>query len=274
MPTSLPRYAVIEKAVGETPLQALERYRSRAGISSEVPLAYAGRLDPMASGTLLILIGDECKRQSEYHGLDKAYSFTVLFGVGSDTFDPLGRLTPALPRDITAAKLNAILPQFRGAISLPYPPFSAKTVQGKPLHTWTLEGRLDEIEIPEQYSTVYRLSLQNIYTKTGAELTADAAVKIQSVIPVTDPRKALGADFRRTDVLLDWQQLAKQRRDTDFVLADLYCVASSGTYMRSLAHHIGAALDTSALAWSIRRETIGRYQPIFGQWGFFSRRFR
>lgn len=274
MLTRLPRYAVIEKAVGETPLQALERYRSSAGIATEVTLAYAGRLDPMASGTLLILIGDECKRQSEYHGLDKAYIFTILFGVGSDTYDPLGRLTPAQPRDITAAKLNAILPQFRGAISLPYPPFSAKTVQGKPLHTWTLEGRLNEIEIPKQHSTVYRLSLKNIYTKTGAELTDDAAAKIQTVTPVNDPRKALGADFRRTDVLLDWQRVTKQHHDTEFVLADFYCVASSGTYMRSLAHHIGTTLDTPALAWSIHRETIGRYQTIFGQWGFFSRRFR
>ena len=274
MSTSLPRYDVIEKSVGETPLQALERYRSSAGISSEVPLAYAGRLDPMASGTLLILIGDECKRQSEYHGLDKAYSFTILFGVGSDTYDPLGRLTAAVPRHITAAELTTTLTQFRGAISLPYPPFSAKTVQGKPLHTWTLEKRLQEIEVPERHSTVYRLTLKKVYMRTGAELATSAAHKIQTVTPVTDSRKALGADFRRADVLKDWQELSERYSDTKFALADLYCVASSGTYMRSLSHHIGATLDIPALAWSIHRETIGCYRPILRQWGFFSQRFR
>ena len=47
------RYVIVEKAVGETPLEATERYRVRANIDTGTPLAYAGRLDPMASGQLL-----------------------------------------------------------------------------------------------------------------------------------------------------------------------------------------------------------------------------
>ena len=87
------KYAVVEKAVGETPLQALERFRALHGELDQIPMAYAGRLDPMASGKLLILIGEECKQQERYHALDKEYEFEVLFGIGSDTGDVLGRLS-------------------------------------------------------------------------------------------------------------------------------------------------------------------------------------
>ncbi|MCA9363758.1 hypothetical protein KC727_00880, partial [Candidatus Kaiserbacteria bacterium] len=84
------RYATIEKRIGETPLEAAERLRVTLGLSADIPLAYAGRLDPMASGKLLVLIGDECKKQEQYHTLDKEYTFEVLFGVRSDTADVLG----------------------------------------------------------------------------------------------------------------------------------------------------------------------------------------
>jgi tRNA U55 pseudouridine synthase TruB len=67
---------VIHKHIGETPLEALERFR-RMQIEKEtdldskrnwqiVPMTYAGRLDPMAEGELLILIGDECRNKEKY----------------------------------------------------------------------------------------------------------------------------------------------------------------------------------------------------------------
>ena len=71
----------IHKEVGETPLQALIRVRKLHHIAEDVPLAYAGRLDPMAEGILLVLIGDTCKSQNEYHRLDKKYVFEMLLGI-------------------------------------------------------------------------------------------------------------------------------------------------------------------------------------------------
>lgn len=58
---SYPKWATVEKAVGETPLVAVERLRESLRIPAGVPMAYAGRLDPMASGRLLVLIDDEWK---------------------------------------------------------------------------------------------------------------------------------------------------------------------------------------------------------------------
>jgi tRNA U55 pseudouridine synthase TruB len=84
------RFAVINKQVGETPLEAMEAWRTTEGLKKDIPLAYAGRLDPMASGTLIVLIGEECKRQKSYQAFDKEYRFEVLVGFRSDTGDILG----------------------------------------------------------------------------------------------------------------------------------------------------------------------------------------
>jgi tRNA U55 pseudouridine synthase TruB len=84
------RYALIEKNVGVTPLQAIETFRKEKPELKDLPLTYAGRLDPMAGGKLLVLIGDECKRREKYDGLDKEYEFEVLLGFASDSGDVLG----------------------------------------------------------------------------------------------------------------------------------------------------------------------------------------
>lgn len=265
---NLPRYITLEKKVGETPLSCAEAWRKTNDISTDVPLAYAGRLDPMASGKLLVLIGEECKQQEAYHGLDKAYDFSVLLGIGSDTHDVLGRLIPNTS-DIAPTEEEIIRSAERliGDIELPYPLFSAKTVQGKPLHTWTLENRLDEITIPTKKSTVFSLDLTRVEQKSREEVCDEALSKIETIPPVTEARKALGNDFRRADVRQDWNTVKQNSTLSDkYTVAHFHCIASSGTYMRTLAHVIGQNLHTKGLAWHIHRTEMGMYDPHTKTW--------
>jgi tRNA pseudouridine55 synthase len=260
------KYVVLEKRVGETPLDCAEKWRGEHPEYQGVSLAYAGRLDPMASGKLLILVGDECKRQTDYHGLDKAYEFSVLFGIASDTQDVLGRLTTCHPPSALDS-LDEIAESFVGPIEFPYPIFSSKTVKGKPLHTWTLEGRLDEIEIPTRTSTVYSLSHRHSETIKRADVVEQALAKINSIPPVTDLRKAIGNDFRRVDVRHDWDRILNtDSLPESYHIAHFSCIASSGTYMRTLASEIAKALNTCGLAWLIHREDLGRYNPDRHDW--------
>ena len=314
------KYIMLEKAVGETPLSCAEAFRSNHPELDGVSMAYAGRLDPMASGKLLVLLGDECKNQTAYHGLDKEYEFSVLLGIGSDSHDVLGRLntipihpnadsnqsllhrsSQTHPRIVTSSlsapndqsdpggsntlsdrvnhgqaapsalseSLIAIAKTLTGNIELPYPHFSAKTVQGKPLHMWTLEGRLGEIEIPTKESTVYALNLDSIETKSRTEVCAQARVKIDSIPEVTEERKALGNDFRRVDVRTDWENILENDSLPDYYqIAHFTCTASSGTYMRTLAHLIGQRLSppTPSLAWRIHRTKIGTFDAASKTW--------
>ena len=257
----------LEKSVGETPLDCLERYRAQRPDLRGVPMAYAGRLDPMASGALLVLIGDACKRQTMYHNLDKAYEFSVLLGIGSDTADVLGRLHTTDINSYTHTSISLAAQTLIGTITLPYPIFSAKTVRGKPLHTWALEGRLSEVEIPTKQSTVYTLMLDKVETKSRTDVCAEARAKIDTILPVTDPRKSLGQDFRRSAVRADWEQIRNDDSlPEQYTIAHFHCVASAGTYMRTLAQEIGKNLQTSGLAWHIHRTKIGRYDQETDRW--------
>ncbi len=257
------KYVVLEKAVGETPLSCAEKWRAaQPPAKQNVPLAYAGRLDPMASGKLLVLIGEECKHQETYHDLDKAYTFEVLFGVSTDTADVLGRIQNVESTHLSKQALKTAAQKLIGHIELPYPHFSSKTVKGKPLHVWTLEGRLNEITIPTKASTIYKLTCTDIRQESAEEIYKTVCHKIETIPPVTDARKALGNDFRRVDVRADWKQFIDTHPNDTFTIATFSCIASSGTYMRTLAEVLARELGTVGLAYSIHRTTIGAYTKI------------
>ena len=266
------KYVVLEKKVGETPLQALETYRASHRELSGIPMAYAGRLDPMASGKLLILLGDECKEQEKYHALDKEYEFSVLFGVSSDSGDVLGLLSSENPPRVPEIILYEAAHDLTGEITLPYPHFSSKTVEGKPLHVWTLEERLGEIEIPSYTARIFSLSLVDFSFKTGMEIAEAALSKIETIPEVTEASKALGRDFRRTDVRRDWHDFKEQFGTMRYPIATFQCIGSSGLYMRTLAEEIAKKLGTTGLAFSIHRSKIGKFRSIF-RWGFWEKQF-
>ncbi|MCA9364266.1 hypothetical protein KC727_03540, partial [Candidatus Kaiserbacteria bacterium] len=160
-----------------------------------------------------------------------------------------------------------------GEITLPYPHFSAKTVRGKPLHVWTLEGRLDEIKIPTHTSHVYVCIHLNTRTLRGSELLAETLKKIDSFPTVTDERKALGRDFRRTGVRAAWNTLLKNRKEEYFTLATFRTISSSGTYMRSLAEELAKRVGTCGLAFGIHRTKMGTYRKLFGRVGLWTKQF-
>lgn len=258
------KYLTIEKELGETPLEALARLRQQEALTESVPLAYAGRLDPMASGKLLVLVGDECKQQSSYHSLDKEYEFEVLLGIESDTGDILG-LTEILANQtgsINEAVLQKTISSLRGTVSFPYPIFSSKTVKGKPLFLWTLEHRLDEIEIPLATTTLYSLSYKGTYSLSKQALFKTVEERIGKITPVTAESKALGEDFRRIPILEKWKKNMEEAYPTSFHVLRFKTTCSSGTYIRSLAPHIAKLLGTTGLAYRIHRTKVGRYLPI------------
>ena len=81
---------ICNKEIGETPLECLERIRKENNMDENMPMTYAGRLDPMAEGLFIILSGEECKNKEKYTNLDKEYQMEILFGIKTDSYDILG----------------------------------------------------------------------------------------------------------------------------------------------------------------------------------------
>ena len=273
---------LIWKELGETPLQALEYLRKQEGIETDVKMTYAGRLDPLAEGELLILVGEECKKKDEYLGLDKEYEVEILLGVQTDTGDVMGVIdtkpkfksqelgTPK--QGFGVDEVRNILSKFIGKISWPYPIFSSKTVQGKPLFVWALEGKIGEVEIPTRESEIYELELLSAPSAklSISELRELVHTKINSIPKVPESivdgkdTKRLGQDFRRAEVLQSWadffDNVASKPLATEqvqvFDVIKIRCKCSSGTYMRTLAQKVGEELGVPALALSIVRTEI------------------
>lgn len=263
------KYEVLEKKVGQTPLVALETWRSAHPEYSRTAACYAGRLDPMASGKLLILIGEECKNQRAYTNLDKEYEIEVLVGAGSDTGDVLG--LPSLSKEvgIDMKKISEVLSRERGAHTRAYPSFSSKTVRGKPLFLHTLEGTISAIDIPTHIEHVYRIQHKGAYTMSSADLKVRVATFLSRVPRTSEPSKKLGEDFRVDAVQRAWEELFKSAPERQFLVLRLKVTCASGTYMRSLAGRIGEALGSRGLALSIHRSRIGKYVPLVGRFGFW-----
>src|SRR5687767_12670821 len=82
----------IYKPIGLTPLQLIKLLKKSKEGYKNIKMSFAGRLDPLAHGVMLLLLGEENKNRDKYLSLDKTYEFKVLFGVETDTFDFLGIL--------------------------------------------------------------------------------------------------------------------------------------------------------------------------------------
>lgn len=267
------RFVTLDKPIGQTPLMAVQEWKKMNPEYAEIPAAYAGRLDPMASGKLLILLGEECKRQKSYTNLDKAYEIEVLLNIGSDTGDVLGLTSYSHAKTYpTAPILAAILAEERGAHSRAYPAFSSKTVDGTPLFHHTLAGTLDAKDIPTHLEQIHSLRLADSSIISHQELKTKIASLLDLVPLSNEPSKKLGKNFRIDAVRAQWESTFTLSGERDFTVLRLRVVCASGTYMRSLAGRIGTALGTRALALSIRRTAIGRYLPL-GRFGFWIQKY-
>lgn len=79
--SSCSKIHIVDKPLGATPLAALQTFRGIAGVPEDERMSYAGRLDPMASGLLLLLQGDACNEQGTLQNHEKVALFClVCFG--------------------------------------------------------------------------------------------------------------------------------------------------------------------------------------------------
>ncbi len=247
------KYLLEYKKPGETPLDCINRVKNKDKSYAHVPMTYAGRLDPMAEGLMIILAGDECQKKDQYNNMPKTYEVEVLFGFATDTYDLLGLVEESIPGMKEALhpgdEIPRILQNFTGKINQKYPPYSSRTVAGKPLFQWAREGRLGEIEIPS-----HDVFVENIEIKKTKEITGKKLMKY-----ITDSIGQVKGDFRQEEILAKWHEVLDGDPDKEFQIVKLVISCSSGTYVRAIAHELGQSLGTPALAMHILRTQIGNF---------------
>lgn len=240
----------LNKEVGETPLECMERWQKEHSEYVGVPMTYAGRLDPMAEGTLLVLTGEECKNKEKYLGLNKEYEVEIIFGIATDTFDILGKVTnynPQSTSQIQISKIQEELEKMKGKFLQEYPIYSSKTVLGRQLHDYARNAEIPD-EMPSKEVEIFEIEFMGEKFIGAKELLSTIEERIAKV----------KGDFRQEEILKLWRTTLKE--DQEFLIIKIKVACSSGTYMRSLADNLGKKLGIPALAFSIKRTKVGDFK--------------
>jgi tRNA pseudouridine55 synthase len=241
------------KNKGETPLECLNRFKQNNPEYSEDKMTYAGRLDPLAEGLLLVLVGEECKNKEKYLGLDKEYEVDILFGFSTDTHDVLGKVIGVVKDNLEVQPPSEeVLQSFVGKFSQKYPAFSSKTIKGKTLFSLFKSGELKDEDIPEK--NVEIKSIELLGERTISKLDLEKYIK-ESIALVK-------GDFRQVEILETWKSVfaSEAKQTSQYQIFSLKINCTSGTYMRSLANAIGEKTGIPALALKIKRTSVGKYK--------------
>ena len=127
-------------------------------LESPIPLGHAGTLDPLASGVLLVLLGEATKVSRFLLNLPKEYVAGILFGKQTNTDDITGRTLAERPvTGLTAESGRAALGRLTGEIEQIPPAFSALKQDGQPLYRLARRG--EEVRPKSRKVTVYELEL-------------------------------------------------------------------------------------------------------------------
>ena len=251
--TPVPRFFMdrpylIDKPLGATPLQALELLRALRNITPSEKLAYAGRLDPMASGLLAILYGGQLSRQEEYWHLPKQYEAEVVFGISTDSYDLLGLPTTASLRGPVPERITPVIQGMVGKIDISVPMYSSQRYEGRALFALAREGRDNLVVVPVRRMSINQIDVKEVGS-VALDVFASRALERISVVR---------GDFRQKDISDAWHRFAGDGSQLTMVRLDIHC--ASGTYIRSLAYEIGRRLGTGAVLSSLRRTRIGSWR--------------
>lgn len=239
------KYLIVNKPVGVTPLQCIENAKA-LGFFRDTTVSYAGRLDPMASGLLVLVNGKDTQLRHEMMAQDKVYAVTAVFGVSSDSLDVLGKLQRGSMMSYTHQQLESKLDGMVGSATYPIPEYSSVPVLGKPSF------------LRAQTSKEKTLGLHKEMKISAAKLLRLYKVRVEDIISqLVRSKRTLNGDFRFDTAISDWKEVNEE--SAHLIAADIVFDVSSGTYIRSLVDYLGKASGASGLAFSIKRIKLGQW---------------
>lgn len=187
--TAEPAVIVFDKPEGPTSHDVVARTRRLAGTRR---VGHAGTLDPMASGVLLILLGEATKLSPYLTGSDKTYLAEVRFGKSTTTLDAQGEPTAEAalaPGWLDAARLDAALDAAREQTEQVPPSVSAIHVAGERAHDRVRRG--ETVQLPPRAVAVRSLTLESVgQERVTLRLTVSAGYYVRAL--ARDLGQALG----------------------------------------------------------------------------------
>ena len=240
-------------------------------------VGHAGTLDPLATGVLLVCIGNACKRAQELQDHDKEYIARIRFGATTPSYDLEKEVDRRFPYEhITADAVRAALPAFLGEQEQVAPLFSAKSVDGVRAYELARKlyraGKTEAIDaaaletLHRNRITISELELLS-YAEEGIEVSepslrdpshSQRAAHGSGPLPLTRPRVAMGSETSIPSSASSRIHVA-DTSGMGLPEATIRIACSKGTYIRAFARDLGEALGSGAHLSGLIRSRSGDY---------------
>lgn len=154
---------LVDKPKGITSFDVIRRLRRELGIRK---MGHAGTLDPLATGLMIIGVGEGTKKLSEYLKLPKEYVAEVRIGEKRTTGDLEGDIIETMEVNaLTEEEVRNALRGMVGEIVLPVSAYSAIKKDGVPMYKRARKAEkrgetIDDVPVRTMY--VREAELQNV----------------------------------------------------------------------------------------------------------------
>lgn len=149
---------VVDKPRGPTSHDVVSSLRKRLDTGR---VGHAGTLDPMATGVLVVAVGEGTKLVPYLTAADKRYEATLAIGTTTDSLDADGEVTgEGPPVEQTLDEVRAIAATMVGLVRQRVPKVSAVRVDGERLHAKARRG--DDFEPPEREVELRALTIHEV----------------------------------------------------------------------------------------------------------------
>lgn len=122
---------LVNKPAGLTSHDVVARVRRCLRIRE---VGHAGTLDPIATGLLVLLVGEATKISQHILTADKCYEVKVRLGLITDTLDVSGNVLEERDVKVSQEEVRQAVLCAQGCLTLPVPAYSAVKVGGKKLY--------------------------------------------------------------------------------------------------------------------------------------------
>lgn len=148
---------LVDKPTDCTSHDVVARARRLLNIKS---IGHSGTLDPLASGLMVLLVGEGTKLSDFILNENKRYHVRMQFGLISDTLDRTGQILERREVDLEEARIRSALETTLGDFEWPVPHFSAVKIQGRKLYDYARAGQ--DVERPLRIMRFFDLHIHEI----------------------------------------------------------------------------------------------------------------
>lgn len=243
-------------------------------------IGHAGTLDPLASGLLVLLVGEATKLSQYILERDKSYDVEFKLGVTTDTLDITGQVLQERPVTLSASQVEQRALALKGDFNWPIPMYSAAKVDGEKLYEKARRGEdftppsklmsffdLSKFKVIDSQENRYSLSLscsKGSFIRTWVD---ELGKSLGCGATMTELRRTKSAPFELKEALdleeLEMRMLQKQGLEGAFVPIERALIEVPYVRVKGQSE---ALLNNGTISYDLRTLLISKFKPDQNQW--------